>query len=75
MKIRFSRHARRRASLYHIQESTILEILQKQQWPPGTHEVIEHVEGFRYPIKIVAVIEGDALTVITAYPLKRGRKR
>jgi len=39
----------------------------------GEHEVIKDVSGFRYPIKIVVAVEGDIITVITSYPLKKGR--
>jgi hypothetical protein len=72
LEIRFSRHAKRRAGLYGIPESTILMILQEKELPPGTHEIIRRVEGFKYPLKIVVSVEDDTITVITNYPLKRG---
>lgn len=74
MKIKFSRHAKRRARLYKISESTILKILLEKGLPPGIHKIIENVEGFKYPLKIVVAVENETLTVITNYPVKKGRK-
>jgi len=34
---------------------------------------IRNVSGFKYPIKIVFAVENDIVTVITNYPLKKGR--
>jgi len=31
------------------------------------------MSGFKYPIKIVVAVENDIMTVITNYPLKKGR--
>lgn len=74
MKIKFSRHAKRRARLYKIPESTILKILLGKELHPGTHEIIENAAGFKYPLKIVVAVKDDILTVITNYPVKKGRK-
>ena len=41
----------------------------------GNQEIIEYVEGFKYPLKVVVSMEDDIITVITNYPLKKGRKR
>ncbi|MDD5153155.1 MAG: hypothetical protein PHR03_00565 [Desulfovibrionales bacterium] len=41
----------------------------------GEHEIIKNVSGFKYPIKIVVAVESDVVTVITNYPLKKGRKQ
>ncbi len=73
MEIKFSRHARRRAALYKIPESTVLALLGGRLLPPGVHEIVAKVEGFRYPLKVVVAVEGDTMTVITNYPLKKGR--
>ena len=73
-EIKFSRHARRRADLYGIPQSIILTILEGKLLPVGTHEIIENVEGFKYPLKVVVAVENDVTTVITNYPLKKGRK-
>ena len=75
MIMKFSRHAKRRAKLYNISESTIKEILKDLDLGEGEHEVIKDVQGFNYPIKIVVSVEGNILTVITNYPLKKGRRQ
>jgi hypothetical protein len=75
MKIKFSRHAKRRAKLYNISKSIILEVLENKDLSgQGIHEIIEDVEGFKYPLKVVLAVENDIITVITIYPLKKGRK-
>ena len=75
MKIKFSRHAKRRGKLYNISEETVEKILEEKELIQGNQEIIEDVQGFKYPLKIVASVEGDLVTVITNYPLKRGRKK
>jgi hypothetical protein len=74
MEIRFSRRARRRADLYKIPQSTIVAILENKAPRAGIHEIVEEVEGFTYPLKVVLAVEGNVATVITGYPLKKGRK-
>lgn len=71
--IKFSRHAKRRARLYNISDSTVTDILTNMNLGQGEHEIIRDVPGFRYPLKIVVSVEGDKVTVITNYPLKKGR--
>jgi CRISPR/Cas system-associated protein Cas5 (RAMP superfamily) len=73
VEIKFSRHAQRRAALYKIPPSTVLGLLEGRLLHPGTHEIVEKVEGFRYLLKVVVAVEGDRITVITNYPLKKGR--
>jgi len=41
---------------------------------PGIHEIVEQIEGFKYPLKLVVAVEDDGITIITCYPLKKGRK-
>lgn len=41
----------------------------------GKHEIIRNAEGFKYSLKIVIDVEGDIITVITNYPLKKGEKK
>jgi hypothetical protein len=60
--------------LYKIPESTILRILEGKDFDQGNQEIIENVEGFKYPLKIVIAVENDIITVETNYPLKKGRK-
>jgi len=75
MKIKFSRHAKRRAKLYNISESVILKVLENKDLShQGMTEIVENVEGFKYPLKIVAAVEDDVITIVTNYPLKKGRK-
>ena len=75
MIIEFSRHAKRRAKLYNIPVTMIKEILQNLDLEDGEHEVIKGVQGFEYPIKVLVSVKGNILTVITNYPLKKGRRQ
>jgi len=74
MKIKFSSHAKRRGKLYKIPEETVEKILEKKELTQGNQEIVEDVQGFKYPLKIVVSVESDTVTVITNYPLKKGRK-
>lgn len=74
MQIKFSRHAKRRAKLYDISDSTVTDILTGMNLGQGGHEIIKDVAGFKYPLKIVVSVEKDTVTVITNYPLKKGGK-
>lgn len=75
MTVKFSRHAKRRAKLYDIPESTIEKILADSDLNDGEHELIRDIVGFEYPIKIVVSVENDIMTVMTNYPLKKGRSQ
>lgn len=72
MKIKFSRHAKRRAKLYSIQESIVAQLILEANLTEGEHEIIRNVPGFKYPLKIIASLDGEVVTVITNYPLKQG---
>lgn len=74
MRVEFSRHAKRRMQLYNIPESTLLEILENIELSQGEHEIIEDVSGIKFPVKMVIAVEGEIITVITAYPLKKKEK-
>jgi hypothetical protein len=74
MKVQFSRHARRRAKLYKISETIVEEILRDCDLKNGEHEIISNISGFKYPIKIVVAVEDNIMTVITNYPLKKGKE-
>jgi len=74
VEIKFSRHAKRRGKLYKISEETVRKILEGKEWIQGNQEIIENVEGFKYPLKVVVSVEDDIITVITNYPLKKGRR-
>ena len=58
-----------------IARERLLNILEGKNLSQGNHEIIENVEGFNYPLKIVISVEKDIITVITNYPLKKGRKK
>lgn len=75
MNIKFSHHAKRRAKLYGIAESTVTAILAGMNLHQGEHEIIKNVAEIAYPLKIVVSVEKDTVTVITNYPLKKGRKK
>jgi hypothetical protein len=75
MNIIFSRHARRRTKLYGIPEPTVKTILLNMNLPQGEHEIIKEVSGWKYPLKLVVSVEGSTITVITNYPLKKGRAK
>jgi len=75
VKIKFSRHANRRAKLYKVPESIIIDILTNTDLPDGEHKIIKEAAGFKYPLKIVFSVEDDIITIIiTNYPLKKGKK-
>lgn len=74
MEIKFSRHAKRRGKLYKIPEETVRKILEGKKTIRGNQETIENVKGFKYPLKVIVSVEDDIITVITNYPLKKGRK-
>jgi hypothetical protein len=74
LEIKFSRHAKRRAKLYGIPESAICSILTSLNLHQGEHEIVRNISGLKYALKIVVSVQGDTVTVITNYPLKKGRK-
>jgi len=71
-RINISRHARRRLKLYGIPETEILNALTDFD-EFGKHTIIKAIDGIKNPVKIVIDVRTDDITVITAYPLKRGR--
>ena len=75
MQIKFSHHARRRARLYRISEQTVADIVEDVALSQGKHEIVKAIRGFKYPLKIVVYVKRDIVTVITNYPLKKGRKK
>lgn len=75
LEISFSRHAKRRAQLYGIPESTILDIVRSQVFSPGTTEVVVAVQELEYPLKIVVSRTDKILTVVTSYPIKKGKNQ
>jgi len=65
--------------LYNISEEDIWQLIEKALQNEGKKQgKIEIVDGSihskeGYPIKVVYTLERELITVITAYPLKRGR--
>jgi len=53
----------------------VIDILKNMNLNQDEHEIIKNVPGFRYPLKMVISVGEDSITVITTYPLKKGRKR
>lgn len=72
--IKFSRHAKRRMALYNLNETDVIEIIEK-----GNKEIINEnkisfiasLYNYNYPIKVVCKIIGNDKLVITNYPLKK----
>jgi len=57
--------------LYKISENIVIEALRSEELV-GKQWIVKHTAGFRYPLKIVFNADATGITVITAYPLKRG---
>ncbi|NOZ25037.1 MAG: DUF4258 domain-containing protein [Nitrospirae bacterium] len=64
MKIKYSRHAKRRAKLYNISLADIELLLKTSKLLQGKQEFVKSIEGYNLP-----------LTVITVYPLKKGKRK
>ena len=74
MKIRFSRHAKRRMKLYNISEYTVTEILKNAKVVSNRkQEIVKNVQSSELPIKIVFDVRDDNITIITVFPLKQRR--
>lgn len=77
-KITFSRHAKRRLQLYGINEEDIVNlmgnVLNKSN---GQYEIVDSkfTNKYKYPLKIIYAIKNHSVTIITAYPLKKGIKK
>jgi hypothetical protein len=80
LTVLFSRHARRRMQLYAIDEVDVVETIRSFQCElvpePGKNEVVNKDLSAKhgYPLKVVFFREQDIVSVVTSYPLKRGRK-
>jgi hypothetical protein len=73
-KVIFSRHAKRRMKLYRISEADVMAVLAtgyRDNYPSDRFTYTKDMPGFQYPLKVIVQKEGDACTIITAYPLKR----
>lgn len=74
----FSRHAKRRMKLYGITEEDVTRVLENGKKEilseNKTSYIYEIANRFEYPLKVVASETSEQILVITAYPLKKGRK-
>ena len=59
--------------LYKIPAGRVTEAIDDPGRAQGHHEVVLQFTGFALPTKIFYEVEGETITVVTAYPLKRGR--
>lgn len=81
MKIVFSRHARRRLKLYRIEQQDIVNTIessskeQRSSVEQGFWIIDKSLTvKYAYPVKVVFVQEEERIVVVTAYPLKKGKK-
>ena len=75
MQVRISRHARRRAALYKIAVPEIEAVMRARDFSPGVSEILVTLQGIAYPVKVVVAADGGVATVVTCYPLKKGRSQ
>jgi hypothetical protein len=75
MKIKYSRHAKRRANLYKISLADIENLLKESKLVQGKQEIVKSIEGYTLPIKVVVDMENDIIKIITVYPLKKRRRQ
>lgn len=50
----------------------VSDILKTMNLSPGKHEIVISIK-LKYPLKIVTTVEDDIITVVTNYPLRKGR--
>jgi hypothetical protein len=77
--IKFSRHSKRRMRLYGISEEDVLNVLRngrKETSGDGKIFFLHDInEKFKYPIKVITVQGDKAFVIVSAYPLKKRRKK
>jgi len=74
LRVQFSRHARRRARLYGINEKDIVAVINDKIVNQQRMELVVNLSEYSHAIKIVASCIGEEVTIITCYPLKKGLK-
>ena len=52
----------------------IREIVRSAVLNPGRHNIIAEIKEMKFPLKIVVQVEIDRVTVVSTYPLKKGKK-
>lgn len=78
MTMTISRHAKRRCQLYKIDSNdvqvSIEDHLRTHQLQDGQYEIVNFTlaSKYKFPLKIIFSVESTMITVITAYPLKKG---
>jgi hypothetical protein len=78
MKYRFGRHIKRRARLYSVDLNRVVDSVEHhfQSSPIRLNERVTFIElGIRIeglPLKIVYIVEKETITIITAYPYRKG---
>jgi hypothetical protein len=82
LRIRFSRHAKRRMGLYSIEEEDVRKAiggyLSHGALPiKARQEIVDRdaSQKYGYPLKVVFLRENDIIMVVTAYPIKRAYKK
>jgi len=77
--IKFSRHAKRRMKLYGISEEDVLNVLRNGRKEPSEDEKIVFLHDiskkFKYPVKVIMAQGDKAPVIVSAYPLKKRRKK
>ena len=71
--------AKRRMKLYGISEEDVLNVLRngrKETSGDGKIFFLHDInENFKYPVKVITVQGDKALVIVSAYPLKKRRKK
>ncbi|MEX1274809.1 MAG: DUF4258 domain-containing protein [Bacteroidota bacterium] len=81
MTVFFSRHAKRRMKLYRLAEKDVVDAILRSEASGGRSGATRNLIDFKmdakygYPLKIVYVRERARVVVITAYPVKKGKRR
>lgn len=70
-RIVWSRHAKRRMNLYKLDHIAIEKAISSYV-SIGKQEILINEKKGKYPIKVVVDITSEGITVITAFPLKKG---
>ena len=80
MTIKLSRHAQRRLKLYKIDSTDVETVINnwlKNRSVLNDKETIiarELKQKYGYPLKIIFVVEGSEIVLVTAYPVKKEKK-
>jgi len=80
MKIEFSRHAKRRMKLYNVAEADVMDVIQGSKGikdAAGRLQVVDSLMRVKYhfPLKVVYFQKDEKIVVITAYPVRKERRR